>query len=123
MIYQILADLVVLIHLVFIGFVLFGGLLALRWRWVPWLHLPAALWGAFVEFTGLICPLTPLENALRQAAGGAAYAGDFVAQHVIPIIYPATLTRELQIRLGLLVCLINLGLYLAFWRRLRQARS
>jgi hypothetical protein len=120
--YLILADLVVLIHLLFIGYVVFGGLLALRWRWMPWLHVPAALWGALVEFTGFICPLTPLENTLRQAAGSSAYAGDFVARYIVPIIYPAALTRELQIGLGLLVCLINALAYLTVWRRTRPDR-
>ncbi len=119
----ILTDLVVLVHLLFIGFVIFGGLLALRWRWMPWLHVPAALWGALVEFTGFICPLTPLENALRLAAGGTAYTGDFVAQYIVPIIYPAALTRELQIGLGLLVCLINVVAYLSVWRRMRSTKS
>jgi len=73
MLYQVLADSVVLAHLAFIVFVLFGGLLALRWRWMPWIHLPAAIWGAVVVLFGWICPLTPIENALRHASGSAEY--------------------------------------------------
>jgi hypothetical protein len=120
--YLILADLIVLIHFGFIVFVIFGALLALRWRWIPWLHLPAALWGALVEFAGWICPLTPLENALRRAVGDATYAGDFVERYVVPLVYPAALTRELQIGLGLLVCLVNALVYVAVWHRLRRIR-
>lgn len=118
--YLILADLIVLIHFGFIAFVVFGGLLAFRWRSIPWLHVPAALWGALVEFAGWICPLTPLENYFRRASGGSAYAGDFVSQYLVPLIYPAALTRELQIELGLLVSLINAIVYLAVWLRLRK---
>jgi hypothetical protein len=74
----VLADLVVVLHFLFVGFVIFGGLLALRWPWVVWVHVPAAIWGALIEFTGWICPLTPLENRLRAAAGESTYQGDFI---------------------------------------------
>jgi hypothetical protein len=122
MAYNALADLVVLIHLAFIGFVLVGGLLALRWRWFPWVHLPAAAWGAAVEMLGWYCPLTPLENALRRAGGDGAYSGGFVARYLLPIIYPEALTRELQLILGCAVIVLNLVIYLAVWRR-RTART
>ena len=119
MLYRALADLVVLTHLAFIIFALLGGLLALRWRWVPWAHLPAAFWGAAVEFFGWFCPLTPLENSLRRASGCAGYSGGFIERYLIPIIYPTELTRDLQLLLGWVLVILNLAVYLAVWRRLR----
>ena len=106
-----LADLVVVVHLIFIVFVALGGLLALRWRWVPWLHLPAVGWAALLEFFGLTCPLTPLENWLRRLAGAEAYSGGFVDRYVLPFVYPAALTRELQVALGVVVCAVNGTVY------------
>jgi len=114
--FQAVADLVVLLHLAFIVFVVFGGVLALRWRWIPWLHLPAVLWSALLEFCGWMCPLTPLENWLRRAGGAYEYSGGFVEQYLVPIVYPAALTRETQVALGLLVCLVNAAVYLYLWR-------
>lgn len=106
-----LADLIVLLHAAFVLFVAAGGLLALRWPRVVWLHLPALAWGAGIEILGGICPLTPLENALRAAAGDAGYAGDFVAHYVLPWLYPAGLTREVQILLGLGALAVNAAIY------------
>lgn len=123
MLYRVLADLVVLAHLAFIVFALLGGMLALRWRWMPWAHLPAALWGALVEFFGWFCPLTPLENSLRRASGTAGYSGGFIEHYIIPIIYPAELTREVQVFLGLAVLAVNLAIYLMVWHRFRVDRS
>ena len=114
--FQAVADLVALVHLAFIVFVVLGGALALRWRWMPWVHLPAVLWGAVLEFCGWMCPLTPLENWLRQAGGASEYPGSFVEQYVLPIVYPAALTREVQMALGLFLCLINAAIYLCLWR-------
>jgi hypothetical protein len=115
-----LADLVVLVHLAFIGFVTLGGLLALRWRWVPWLHLPAVAWGALVEFFGLTCPLTPLENWLRRLAGMQGYTSGFVERYVLPVVYPAALTRKSQVALGALLCAVNATVYLLLlWRGMR----
>ena len=119
MLYRPLADLVALTHLGFIIFVLFGGLLALRWRWVPWVHIPAVAWGAAIEFFGWFCPLTPLENSLRRASGSGGYSGGFVERYLMPIIYPAELTGELQLFLGCGVVFLNLVVYFAVWRRLR----
>lgn len=96
MIARLAADAVLLLHLGFILFVLLGGLLALRWRRAPLLHLPAAAWGVYVELSGGLCPLTPLENRLRIAAGEAGYAGGFVEHYLLPLIYPAGLTLEIQ---------------------------
>ena len=118
MLYQLLADLVVLSHLAFILFAALGGLLALRYRWVPWVHLPAASWGAAVELFGWFCPLTPLENSLHRASGAAGYSGGFIERYFMPVLYPAELTREFQLFLGCTLVLLNLAIYLAVWRRL-----
>jgi hypothetical protein len=109
--YQLLADLVVGIHFAFVLFVIFGGFLAAKWRRVMWLHISAAFWGAVVEFSGWICPLTPLEIWLRQKAGEAGYRSDFVARYLLPVLYPEGLTRGLQIVLGALVVAVNLAIY------------
>ena len=123
MLFQAVADLVALIHLAFIIFVVLGSALALRWRWIPWVHLPAVLWGVLLEFCGWMGPLTPLENWLRRAGGASEYSGGFVEQYVLPIVYPAALTREVQVALGLLVCVVNAAIYLRLWRFQRGARS
>ena len=111
------ADLLVAAHVAFILFVVFGGLTVLRWPRLAWLHLPAAVWGAVVELAGWICPLTPLENQLRVAGGGAAYSGDFVERYLLPIIYPSGLTREIQVALGVAVIFFNV---LVYWIAIRQ---
>lgn len=115
--YLFLADLVLIVHLAFVVFVLCGGLLVLRWRWIAWLHLPAATWGTVVEFTGWICPLTPLENWLRTQGGKASYQSDFIAQYLLPVLYPEDLTRHLQLLLGTGVVVLNAGVYVWLWRR------
>jgi hypothetical protein len=115
---QLLADLVVLLHLSFILFAAFGGLLALRWRRVMWLHVPAAAWAAVVELSGRLCPLTPLENRLRRAAGEAGYDGDFIAHYLIPVIYPDGLTQSIQIALGVILIAGNAVVYATIFRRL-----
>jgi hypothetical protein len=120
MLYRVLADAVVVFHLVFVAFAVAGGLLAFRWRWMPFVHLPALGWAAWVEFTGRICPLTPLENALRSAGGEAAYTGGFVEHYLLPVLYPAALTRELQGTLGTGLVLFNLVVYFFVWRRRRR---
>jgi hypothetical protein len=117
--YQLLADFVVILHFLFILFVASGGLLALRWRWMPWLHLPAAAWGGFIELSGRICPLTPLENRLRRAAGSSGYEGDFIEHYLLPVIYPAGLTREIQLALAAVVIILNAVIYTIVWQRRR----
>ena len=109
--YRLLADAVVVLHLGFVGFVVLGGLLVLRWPRSVWVHLPAAVWGVWVEFTGRICPLTPLENWLRRQGGAADYSASFVEHYVIPVLYPAALTRELQWILGGIVIAVNAAVY------------
>jgi uncharacterized protein DUF2784 len=111
------ADLVVVLHFAFVLFVVFGGLLVLWWPRVAYLHVPAAIWGALIEFTGWICPLTPLENALRARAGQAGYQGDFVEHYILPALYPAALTRDIQLLLGAIVLLLNLAIYAYVLRR------
>lgn len=117
MLYRIFADLVVILHLAFVAFALFGGLLALWRRRVVWFHLPAVLWTAAVEFGGWICPLTPLENWLRMQGGESSYSSDFIEHYVLPLLYPADLTREVQIVLGAVVLAVNLAIYGWIWRR------
>jgi hypothetical protein len=118
MLYRLLADAVVVLHLGFVGFVVLGGLLALRWPRAAWVHLPAAMWGVWIEFTGRICPLTPLENWLRRQGGEAGYSASFVEHYLIPLLYPAALTRELQWTLGGLVIAVNAAVYaVVLWRR------
>lgn len=118
------ADLVVLLHLGFILFVALGALLVLRRPALAWLHVPAVLWGIGIELAGgLICPLTPLENSLRLAAGEAGYAGGFIDQYLVPLIYPPGLTRGMQIGLGLAVALVNLLAYALLITRWRRARD
>ena len=111
------ADAVLLLHAAFVLFAVFGGLLAWRWRWVAWLHLPAVAWAAFVEFTGRVCPLTPLENALRREAGEASYGGDFIGNYVGSLLYPQGLTPPMQTLLGAAVVAVNVAIYAAMLRR------
>jgi hypothetical protein len=120
-----LADLVVAAHLAFIVFAVAGGFLALRWPRAACLHLPAVAWAAAVELAGWICPLTPLENALRRSAGEAGQPGSFIEHHLVPLVYPAGLGQQLQIALGAGVLLLNAAVYavvFARWHR-RRARS
>ena len=118
--YSWLADLTLCMHAGFVLFVIFGGLLVLRWRWIAWLHLPAAVWGAVVEFTGWICPLTPLENWLRTQGGEATYAGDFIGRYLLSILYPEALTPDIQVMLGVLVLVVNLAIYGWLWQAGRR---
>jgi len=117
MLISFVADLLVALHLVFILFVILGGLLVLRWRWVAWLHVPAVAWGALIEFRSWVCPLTPLENHLRELAGEAGYTHGFIEQYIAPIVYPMGLTSHIQIYLGAGVIVINLVIYALVIRR------
>ncbi len=109
--YRILADMVVLIHLAFVAFAVLGALLVFWRRYIIWLHLPAVGWSVWIEFSGNICPLTPLENWLRVRAGQGGYRGDFVENYLESMLYPAGLTPERQILLAALVVFINLAIY------------
>lgn len=118
--YGLLADAVLLAHAAFVAFVVLGGLLVFRWPRLAWVHLPVVAWGAGIEFTGGICPLTPLENHLRTLAHGQGYAGGFVEHYVFGLLYPEGLTRNLQYALGLLVLVVNAAIYAWTWRRHRR---
>ena len=109
--YPLLANLVLILHLAFVVFVLCGGLLVWRWRWLAWLHLPAATWGATVEFGGWVCPLTLFENWLREQAGETGYHSGFVADYLVPILYPNDLTHDFQHMLGTGVVVIIISMY------------
>jgi hypothetical protein len=113
------ADLVVLVHLAFVVFVVLGGLLVLRWPRAAWAHLPAAVYGALIELVGWGCPLTPLENDLRRAAGEAGHEGGFIEHYLVPILYPHGLTPTIQVVLGVLVVTVNLAVYATAYRRHR----
>ena len=120
MTYRILADLVLVLHLLFIAFAMFGGVLALWKRWLMWLHLPALIWAALVVGLGWICPLTPMENTLRHMAGQAAYTSSFIEHYALLAIYPPGLTREIQILLAILLITGNGLIYI---KLLRGART
>lgn len=120
MTWRILADAVLLLHLAFVVFVVLGGLLVLRWPRLAWAHLPAAAWGALIEFAGWYCPLTPLEQRLRMLGGEAGYEGGFIAHYLLPMLYPQGLTRSAQVVLGLVVVVVNAAIYARLLARRRQ---
>jgi hypothetical protein len=111
MLAHVAAELIVLLHFAFIVFVLFGAGLTVRWKWIAWLHVPAFLWGAAIEFLGAVCPLTPLEQRLRVAAGESGYTGGFVEHYIVPLIYPAGLNAAIQVWLGVGVVVLNAAIY------------
>ena len=121
--YSWLADLILCIHVSFVLFVIFGGLLVLRWWWSARLHLPAAAWGAFVEFTGWICPLTPLENWLRAQGSEISSRSDFIAQYLLPVLYPGDLTQDIQLLLGAGVVVLNTAMYWWLWQLHARGRT
>jgi len=122
MIWRLLADTVLAIHFAFIVLVIFGGLLAV-WRWrLAWLHLPALGWGIWIQFTGRICPLTPLENRLRGLGGEAGYSGGFIEHYLLSLIYPDGLTRSLQLALGIGLIACNVLIYTWAWWRWQRRR-
>ena len=122
MFYRALADIVLVTHLAFIVLVVAGALPVFRCRWFAWIHLPAATWGVFVEATGRICPLTTLENVLRIKAGQDGSATSFIEQYLLPVIYPAGLTRTGQQLLAALVVAVNAILYFLILFRMRRNR-
>lgn len=118
--YNFLANAVVGVHFLFILFVVFGGLLVIRYPKMAFAHIPAAIWGAFVEFSGWICPLTPLENYFRSLAGEQSYSGDFIQRHLIPVMYPENLTPKIQLILGGIVVVVNVVVYVIAIRKYRR---
>jgi hypothetical protein len=121
MLYRALADVVVGLHLAFVLFVVLGVLLVVRWPWVAWVHVPCALWGTLIELAGWVCPLTPLENRLRTLGSEAGYRTGFIEHYVLSALYPAGLTRGIQLALGFGALGINLALYGWLWRRTTRA--
>ena len=120
---RIAADGVVVIHLAFILFVILGGLALFRWPWMIWIHVPTAVWGALVELLGAPCPLTPLENHLRQAGNAGGYSGGFIDHYIMPIVYPPGLTRGTRVVLGMLILAINFAIYFRFLTRKPKAEE
>lgn len=118
--YRALADVVLVAHLAFVAFVVFGGLLVLRWPRAAWVHLPVALYGVVIELVGFVCPLTPLENRLRRLGGEAGYAGGFVEHYVMAALYPEGLTRGVQLALAAFVVVANVAVYAWVVRRRRR---
>lgn len=123
MFYSLLADVVVLGHFLFVLFAVLGGFLALKWPGWAWIHIPAAVWAALIEFAGWICPLTPLENLLREKGGASGYNSGFIEHYLLPVLYPDGLTRSWQIVFGCIVLGINLAVYCWVWRRYLKTRS
>src|SRR5512146_1187040 len=123
MLCSMLADLVVLVHALFVLFVVLGGFAVLRWQGLAWLHLPAAAWGVAIELGGWVCPLTYLENYFRHCGGEVGYSGTFIGQYLEPLLYPLGLTRQSQLVLGLAAFLINIVIYVLIWRRRTRQRA
>ena len=111
-----LTDFVVVVHALFIIFVLSGGLIVLKWHQVMWIHIPCALWGAAIEFFGWVCPLTYLEIYLREIGNANSYENSFIQHYLLPVIYPSGLTTDIQFLLGVIVIVINLIIYFIVWR-------
>lgn len=122
MLYRFAADLMLVLHFGFIAFVVVGAVGIMRWPKLAWLHVPAAAWGAWIEISGGICPLTTLENRFRLSAGGEGYATSFVEYYLLPVIYPGGLTRTVQLVLAAAVIIINVSLYTYVLRRARKRR-
>lgn len=123
LIYRVLADLILALHLGFVLFVVLGGLLVLRRPKLAWAHIPATIWGVTIEYAGWICPLTPLENWLRASGGVAGYAGGFIEHYLLRTLYPQGLTRGTQIVLGTVVLIINVAAYGTMLVRTRRAAT
>jgi hypothetical protein len=121
-IYGIAADAVLVLHLSFVVFVVLGAALVFRWRWVAFVHVPAVIWGVCAELFSIVCPLTPLENVLRRLAGEPGYSGSFIERYLVPVLYPAELTAELQLWLGAFVVIVNTALYAWLIMRSRARR-
>lgn len=121
--FSLLADALVVVHFAFTAFVIFGGFLSWHWRWMPALHLPAFVWGCWVEVSHSICPLTPLENRLRHLGGEAGYSGGFLAHYLVRILYPADLTWHFQYLLAFVLVVINVVAYAGYYRRWPRAAT
>jgi hypothetical protein len=123
MYYRLASDSVLLLHMAFILFVLFGGMLTVWWRWIPFIHIPAAAWGFFVEVTAHVCPLTYWENYFLIKAGQSGYPDSFVEYYLLDILYPSGLTREIQLVLAGVVVIVNITVYVWLFFRLRVGHT
>lgn len=123
MLYRLAADVIVLLHLAYIAFAVLGGFLVLRWWRLAWLHLPAAVWAAYVELYLRYCPLTPLENRLRAQGGLGTYDTGFIAHYITPVIYPPGITPGIQTALGVLLVTSYIVLYTVAWRLHRRREA
>lgn len=121
MCYQFLAAGLVILHFVFVGFVVAGGILCLKWNRLIWIHIPAVIWGIMIELSGWICPLTPLENYFYLKAGESTYSTDFISYYLLPILYPESLTRQIQLMLASTVLIINIVVYTIYIRNHRNS--
>lgn len=119
MLYAAVADLLMIVHLLFVLFVMLGGLLLFRWPRLAFVHLPAAAWGVMIELNHWICPLTPVEQSMRRAAGEEGYSGGFIDHYIYPLLYPEGLTPEFQWLLGAVVLLVNVVIYGSLWLQRR----
>lgn len=123
MIYQLAADFIVLLHFAFIVFVLFGGFMLFKWRWLAWIQVPAATWGALISLIGWTCPLTPMENQLRLVAGtGDVYSGGFIDRYLVKLVYPEGATHEMAMAMGITVIVINVVAYMGVWAFSKRKR-
>jgi len=123
MIYRILADIVVIFHLSFVIFSVIGGVLALKWRKIIWIHIPVVIWAVVIEFAGFICPLTPLENNLRFRGGESGYESDFIEHYIFPVLYPEGLTHTMQVIIGIFVLTVNIVVYSIIIHKIRKKRK
>ena len=121
--YEFLATLTLVLHFLFIIFVIFGGLLFFIKKWVILIHLPALIYGIYVEFTQSICPLTYLENFLLQKAKLTTYSTSFIQNYLVPIIYPINLTKDIQINLAIALIILNVVIYGAVVIKYKKNRS
>lgn len=122
MIWRILADAVLILHFVFVTFVVLGGFLVLRWPTLAWVHAPAAIWGIVITSIGGVCPLTPLEKHFIVQGGGEAYRGGFIAHYLTSVVYPEGMTRDTQVVLALLLLVFTVFVYWRVWRHYRTRR-
>lgn len=109
--YIVAANVIVVIHFAFVCFVVVGGLFVFMWRRIAYFHIPCVIWAALIEFQGWLCPLTPLEQQLREAGGQSGYEESFIEHYIVSLLYPEYLDRDIQIVLGSLVVVINLAVY------------
>lgn len=111
MLYRFLADATAVVHFAFVLFVAIGGFIVLRWHRVAWIHVPAAIWGALIEIMNWMCPLTKWEDLFRMRAGMRGYSEGFIAHYIYRLIYPAGLTRGIQLAIAAFVLAVNITIY------------